>query len=72
MIRTPPIHTRRLAVNDSYTFLMKELEKVDDAILEPLSAHTPSAPTHRRVLPTIAPLVFSHIKKVSGFIYVIY
>ena len=37
MIRTPPIHTRRLAVNDSYTFLMKELEKVDDAILEPLS-----------------------------------
>ena len=37
MIRTPPIRTRRLAVNDSYTFLMKELEKVDDAILEPLS-----------------------------------
>ena len=28
---------RRLAVNDSYTFLMKELEKVDDRILEPLS-----------------------------------
>ena len=28
---------RRLAVNDSYTFLMKELEKVDDIILEPLS-----------------------------------
>ena len=28
---------RRLAVNDSYTFLMKELEKVDEAILEPLS-----------------------------------
>ena len=26
-----------MAVNDSYTFLMKELEKVDDAILEPLS-----------------------------------
>ena len=37
MIRTPPVHTRRLAVNDSYTFLMKELEKVDDTILEPLS-----------------------------------
>ena len=37
MIRTPPIRTRRLAVNDSYTFLMKELEKVDDVILEPLS-----------------------------------
>lgn len=37
MIRTPPVHTRRLAVNDSYTFLMKELEKVDDVILEPLS-----------------------------------
>ena len=29
--------SRRLAVNDSYTFLMKELEKVDDIILEPLS-----------------------------------
>ena len=27
----------RLAANDSYTFLMKELEKVDDVILEPLS-----------------------------------
>ena len=31
------IDPRRLAVNDSYTFLMKELEKVDDIILEPLS-----------------------------------
>ena len=29
--------SRRLAVNDSYTFLMKELEKVDSTILEPLS-----------------------------------
>ena len=29
---------RRLAANDAYTFLMKELEKVDDTILEPLSA----------------------------------
>ena len=29
--------SRRLAVNDSYTFLMKELEKVDATILEPLS-----------------------------------
>jgi len=28
---------RRLAVNDAYTFLMKELEKVDETILEPLS-----------------------------------
>ena len=37
MINPPPIRTRRLAVNDSYTFLMKELEKVDDTILEPLS-----------------------------------
>ena len=37
MYKTPPIRTRRLAVNDSYTFLMKELEKVDDVILEPLS-----------------------------------
>ena len=36
MIRNPSIH-RRLAANDSYTFLMKELEKVDDTILEPLS-----------------------------------
>jgi hypothetical protein len=32
--------------------------------------HIPSAPTHRRVLPNTTPLVFSHIKKVSGFIYV--
>ena len=31
------VATRRLAVNDRYTFLMKELEKVDDIILEPLS-----------------------------------
>ena len=37
MYNAPPIRTRRLAVNDSYTFLMKELEKVDDTILEPLS-----------------------------------
>ena len=29
--------SRRLAANDSYTFLMKELEKVDETILEPLS-----------------------------------
>ncbi len=36
MIRTPALR-RRLAANDSYTFLMKELEKVDDQILEPLS-----------------------------------
>ena len=28
---------RRLMANDSYVFLMKELEKVDDVILEPLS-----------------------------------
>ena len=36
MIRNPSVH-RRLAANDSYTFLMKELEKVDETILEPLS-----------------------------------
>ena len=36
MIQTPSL-TRRLAVGDSYTFLMKELEKVDEQILEPLS-----------------------------------
>ena len=29
--------SRRLAANDAYTFLMKELEKVDETILEPLS-----------------------------------
>jgi len=29
---------RRLTANDSYTFLMKELERVDETILEPLSA----------------------------------
>ena len=28
---------RSITANDSYTFLMKELEKVDDVILEPLS-----------------------------------
>ena len=36
MNRTPS--NRRLAGNDAYTFLMKELEKVDETILEPLSA----------------------------------
>jgi len=35
MIHTPTL--RRLMANDSYTFLMKELEKVDETILEPLS-----------------------------------
>ena len=37
MNRTPSAR-RRLAGNDAYTFLMKELEKVDETILEPLSA----------------------------------
>ena len=37
MNRTPVVR-RRLAGNDAYTFLMKELEKVDDVILEPLTA----------------------------------
>ena len=32
-LRTPP----RLRADDSYTFLMKELEKVDEKILEPLT-----------------------------------
>ena len=32
-----PLAGRRLSVGDSYTFLMKELEKVDETILEPLS-----------------------------------
>ena len=35
MIHTPTI--RRLAANDSYTFLMQELERVDEKILEPLT-----------------------------------
>ena len=35
MILTPL--SRRLTADDSYTFLIKELEKVDDTILEPLS-----------------------------------
>ena len=36
MIKAPTI--RRMEANDSYTFLMKELEKIDAEILEPLSA----------------------------------
>jgi len=35
MIHTPQL--RRVAAHDSYTFLMKELEKVDEKILEPLT-----------------------------------
>ena len=35
MIKSPTL--RQLAANDSYTFLMQELEKVDPIILEPLS-----------------------------------
>lgn len=35
MIHAPSV--RRLAANDAYTFLMKELEKVDEKILEPLT-----------------------------------
>ena len=35
MIQTPTL--RRLAANDSYVFLMKELEKTDETILEPLT-----------------------------------
>ena len=30
--------SRRLAIGDAYTFLMKELEKIDETILEPLSS----------------------------------
>ena len=37
MNRSSLIAPRRLMASDSYTFLMKELEKVDEAILEPLS-----------------------------------
>ena len=36
MIRSPRMPAR-LKANDSYLFLMKELEKVDDKILEPLA-----------------------------------
>ncbi len=32
-----PVVPARLKANDSYTFLMKELEKVDEKILEPLT-----------------------------------
>ena len=38
MNHTPSVMSRRLVANDAYTFLMKELEKVDEAILEPLAA----------------------------------
>ena len=37
MYNSPVSLSRRLAANDSYTFLMKELEKVDEKSLEPLS-----------------------------------
>ena len=37
MKKLPTIAPRRLAAGDSYTFLMKELEKVDETILEPLT-----------------------------------
>ena len=37
MKKLPKIDPRRLSAGDSYTFLMKELEKVDETILEPLS-----------------------------------
>ena len=37
MNRVPAVR-RRLAGNDAYTFLMKELEKVDETILEPLTS----------------------------------
>ena len=38
-MKHPPVKgiNRRLAANDAYTFLMKELEKVDETILEPLT-----------------------------------
>ena len=37
MKKLPKLNPRRLTAGDSYTFLMKELEKVDETILEPLS-----------------------------------
>ena len=36
----PLIYPNRLRVNDSYTFLMKELEKIDEKIQEPLAGTT--------------------------------
>ena len=38
MMRAISTPTRRLAIGDAYNFLMKELEKVDEKILEPLSS----------------------------------
>ena len=38
MINAIATPSRRLAIGDAYTFLMKELEKVDEKILEPLAA----------------------------------
>ena len=38
MKKLPKLNPRRMTAGDSYTFLLKELEKVDDVILEPLSA----------------------------------
>ena len=37
MKKLPRLAPRRLTAGDSYTYLMKELEKVDETILEPLS-----------------------------------
>ena len=37
MTKLPKLAPRRLTAGDSYTYLMKELEKVDETILEPLS-----------------------------------
>ena len=36
-MRTSPFLPRTISAADAYTFLMKELEKVDEKILEPLS-----------------------------------
>ena len=38
MKKSSVVSARRLAAHDSYTFLMRELEKIDDVILEPLSS----------------------------------
>ena len=37
MIRKPSVVGSRLAIGDAYNFLMKELEKIDEVILEPLA-----------------------------------
>ena len=36
MRKTPSVAPKRMSVSDSYTFLIKELEKVDETISNPV------------------------------------